>query len=122
MDSIFNYVVRRINPSNGKWEVVKNASDFQYDDKLIVAFNSDISLEQQTSEQGKQQLKEFFVNKASQLTKKHLKTKSLQVNYKQDTQGLIMGNYPDENSTPFVKCFGVISYAKGSNISEQLDY
>jgi len=31
MDSIFNYVVRRINPSNGKWEVVKNASDFQYD-------------------------------------------------------------------------------------------
>jgi len=123
MKEIFNYVVRRINASNGKWEIVTDSNDFQYDDKLIVSYNpSETKLDVQLSEDGQSALKEFFVAKAEEISSKHLSEKSLQVNYRRETEGLIVGNYPDKDNTQFVKCFGTFSYAKGSNIQAQLNY
>tara|TARA_R100000742_G_C4249858_1_gene68297 strand:- start:246 stop:617 length:372 start_codon:yes stop_codon:yes gene_type:complete len=123
MKEIFNYVVRRINASNGKWEIVTDSNDFQYDDKLIVSYNpSETKLDVQLSEEGQSALKEFFVAKAEEISSKHLSEKSLQVNYRRETEGLIVGNYPDKDNTQFVKCFGTFSYAKGSNIQAQLNY
>ena len=123
MKEIFNYVVRRINASNGKWEIVTDSNDFQYDDKLIVSYNpSETKLDVQLSEDGQSALKEFFVAKAEEISTKHLSEKSLQVNYRRETEGLIVGNYPDKDNTQFVKCFGTFSYAKGSNIQAQLNY
>lgn len=123
MKDIFNYVVRRINESNGKWEIIADNNDFQYDDKLIVAYNpSETPLEVQLSEEGQDSLKEYFVMKAKEISDKYLSEKSLQVNYRKETEGLIVGNYPDKDNTQFVKCFGTFSYAKGSNIQAQLNY
>jgi len=123
MKEIFNYVVRRINASNGKWEIVTDSNDFQYDDKLIVSYNpSETKLDVQLSKDGQSALREFFVAKAEEISTKHLSEKSLQVNYRRETEGLIVGNYPDKDNTQFVKCFGTFSYAKGSNIQAQLNY
>lgn len=123
MKDIFTYVVRRINSNTGKWDVVADSNDFQYDDKLIVAYNpSETPLEVQLSDDGKSALQEFFVLKAKEISDKHLADLSLQVNYRKETEGLIVGNYPDKDNTQFVKCFGTFSYAKGSNIQAQLNY
>ena len=123
MKDIFNYVVRRINQSNGKWEIIADNNDFQYDDKLIVSYNpKETELDVQLSVEGQDALKEYFVMKAKEISDKYLSEKSLQVNYRKETEGLIVGNYPDKDNTQFVKCFGTFSYAKGSNIQAQLNY
>ena len=123
MKDSFNYVVRRINQSNGKWEIIADNNDFQYDDKLIVSYNpKETELDVQLSVEGQDALKEYFVMKAKEISDKYLSEKSLQVNYRKETEGLIVGNYPDKDSTQFVKCFGTFSYAKGSNIQAQLNY
>ena len=79
-------------------------------------------LDVQLSVEGRDALKEYFVMKAKEISDKYLSEKSLQVNYRKETEGLIVGNYPDKDNTQFVKCFGTFSYAKGSNIQAQLNY
>jgi len=109
----FTYAVRRINNENGKWDLVKSHKDFQHDDKFIVQFNKD-------AEGSTDELIDYFVKKVATMNKGILAKKALQINFKRETNGLTSGQYQD--GTEFVKCFGVISYAQGSSITESLDY
>tara|TARA_R100000781_G_scaffold95995_1_gene60085 strand:- start:354 stop:698 length:345 start_codon:yes stop_codon:yes gene_type:complete len=111
--SKFTYAVRRINPETGDWELVKNHKDFQHDDKFIVQFNKNETIVEKD-------LIDFFVHKVETMNKGILAKKKLQINFKQETKGLNKGKY--SNGDDYVKCFGVLSYAQGSNLVETLDY
>ena len=114
-----SYSVKRVNTENDKWDIVEEPSDFQYDDKLVIEFQK--GTEQHTNP-NKELLIEFFVAKSNSLSKlmQTKFNKKLQVNYRQNTNGLVEGIY--ENDEPFIKCFGVLSYLKGSSIMSRIKY
>lgn len=111
--SNFTYAVRRINENSGDWELIKEHKEFQHDDKFIVQFNKGVKGTESD-------LIDFFVNKVNLMNKGVLAKKKLQINFKQETKGLNKGTY--SNGDEYVKCFGVLSYAQGSNLVETLDY
>jgi hypothetical protein len=124
---LIQYQVKRIvtNDDNEQvWNLVKDKKNFTYDDKLIVGFNSSVKLSELDEKEikaHKKALIEYFNMKAESISlEMKILKKDLQVNFKAETNGLVEGSYsPTEN---FIKCFGVLSYAKGSSVMTQLNY